>query len=765
MRTYRRTRARLQAELGVEPGPYLSGLYERILRQDPRLNLPAGSSVSATAASRTQEGTPNPGVPDAEHPHSPDQAPPDTSRTPSVPSEFCTGLPPESACFQGRDAELAEAISHVRGEVQNISQPAVCVVSGMAGVGKTALVVRVAHTVTGGFPDGCLFLDLHGYTSSVTPLSSGDALDRMLRRLGLTGEQIPPQLDERVARFRTLLTGRKMLIILDNAISADQVRPLLPATADSRVLITSRHRLLSLDDAHHLPLDVLALPDATTVFISIARAGSLRQDQEVHELVQACGRLPLALRIVAARCREGHPRLIGELTARLKDERLRLGEIEDGERSVMAAFNLSYQALPPQTQRVFTLLGVHPGADWSAHAAATLADLELPHVVRQLERLLNASLVQQDSGGRYRFHDLVGSYAARQAHSVLPEPERSGAIDRLLTWAHDTLTAADTLITPHRYQPLPETGQEHRAGPSLTCYADAYAWVSAEHSNLAQLCHQAVSWHMPSYSWQIAYELRGFYFVSKRWDDWIATHQTALNATLSAGDVAAEAMTRNNLGLALMETGDLDAAEEQFLRARGLFEQLHDEHGVSNAIANQASVLYYRGEYSEALLMNESAYDFYRKSGNDRNAAITLRSIALIEIELERFELAVQHLDSAWRTFVTLSLPLDEAMAMNCLGEAHQRSGNLIEAERWSRRALDRGRSCGSSYEEARAYRNLGTIAVAQGDSRQAAALWRQALSIYSSLHAPEANAVQDSLALLGGSPPGYGTEKVGKRC
>jgi DNA-binding SARP family transcriptional activator len=750
VRAYLRTRECLRAELGVEPGQHLRELYERILRQDPRLDPPAEPPI---APGRTQETVPGREARRARQSADPD-LPAAVAGNPSAfnRSKFSSGLSADSAFFQGRDAELAEATSYICQHADGISFPAVCVVSGMAGVGKTAFVARVARAVAAEFPDGCMFLDLHGYTCNVLPLRSSDALDRLLRRLGLTGEQIPVQMDERSARFRALLTGQRMLLILDNALSAEQVRPLLPSTADIGVLITSRHRLLSLDDAHHLPLNVLTLTDAMAVFTSVVRACPLNQKRQLSELAEACGRLPLALRIIAARCRGNNPRIFAQLFVTLRDERLRLDEIDDGDRVVTAAFHLSYQAMTPQAQRVFALLGLYPGADWTVYAAAALAGLELPDTFRQLEQLLNASLIEQGPDGRYRFHDLLGSYAARRADLSVPAPERTAALCRLLTWAHDTLTVADTFITPYRYRFSAETGQKHRIGPCLTSYADAYAWISAEHSNLAELCHQSLHWRMFSFSWKIAYDLRGFYFVSKLWEDWISTHRTALNAALMAADAAAEGVTRNNLGLAFMETGNLSAADEQFMQAHVIFEQLHDNHGICNSAANHAAVLYYRGNYGEALDINKSAYDFYRLSGNDRNAAITLRSVALIEMEIGRLVEAMRNLDSARRSFVALNLPLDETMAMNCLGEAHLRSGNLAEAERWSQRALDRGESCGSAYEQARAYRNLGKIAVAHGNPRQTAILWHRALAIYTILQAPEAAAIQSSLALIGDS-------------
>lgn len=668
--------------------------------------------------------------------------------------QLCSGLPPDSAHFHGREAELREAISLLRGPAGDIFQPIICAVSGMPGVGKTAFSVKVANSVAENFADGCLFIDLHGFTGSVAPLSPADALDRMLRRLGLDAEQIPPQLDERTARLRQLLADRKILIVLDNARDSDQVKPLLPVTADARVLITSRFRLVSLDDAHHVTLPVLTRAAAGAVFSSVARLGPVASHGPFGELVDACGGLPLALHILAARCRHGSPEIVAGLGARMRDEWSRLDEIDDGERAVAAAFHVSAGELPARTRAVFTVLGLLPGADWSVHAAAALANLDVPAATRELEQLANAHLVERD-WHRYRFHDLVRAYVRRLALVSLPHDERSAALLRLLNWAQGALIMADTLITPHRYRPTPAVESRSYAIPPLSGYEEAVDWVFAEQDNLVELCRYASEHRLAPFSWQLAYELRGFFFLTKQWDAWILTHSVALAGATAAGDPAAEAVTRSNLGLALMEKGNLDLADEHFLAARDLFELSRDEHGVSNAVANHASVLHYRGDYRESLRLNESVFEFYQRQGASRNAAITLRSIALNEIELGRPAAAAAHLETALASFADLHLPIDEAMAMNCLSEAHLRSRAHAEAARWSLLALDRAKSCGSQFEQARAYRNLGQVALDAGHHQQAALLWRHALRIYAALHAPEADIVRAGLAAACGVTPG----------
>jgi tetratricopeptide (TPR) repeat protein/transcriptional regulator with XRE-family HTH domain len=664
---------------------------------------------------------------------------------PPIPS----GLTYDSRHFIGRPAELESLKVRLCEMPADPDAALICVIDGMPGVGKTALASRAAQALGPRFPDGVFFLDLHGYTGTVPPLSSADALDRLLRRFGLP---VPAEPDERSARFLAHLATRKFLIVLDNARNAGQIRPLIPAAGSSRLLITSRNRLATLDMAVHLSLGPLAGADAERLLRAIA--GSVIGDtEEVAEVVRACGGLPLALTVAAARLRTGTT--LDDLRSSLApgDDRAAEGaardpldELADGERSVIAALEPSYRALPEDARGVFARLGLLPCGDWTIPYVGALERSGPSAAIRATESLLRARLVDRGTDGRFRFHDLVAAYARRVASAELSEVEAAAVRLNAVTWAVDMAFRADALLEPNRYHP-PYKATSQPA--PFTREREAIEWMRAEGRNLAALCLSAHAWGLDEPCWQLAFALRGHFFLTKQWDDWEATHVVALAAARRSGDLVAETMTRNNLGLALLEMGRPDAANEHFQAVLDVGSQPGLEYARANALANQGWVRFDQGSWADSLRCNEEALRFYIDRGMHRNAAIAKRSIALSEIELARFEEAIGHLGEALDTFVGLGLTLNEAMARNCLGEAYLRMGNLDRAEHCLLAAAERARQSPSQYEEARAMRSLGEIAIMRGDRKAAIACWRTALDLYEEIGAPEAVRISDRLALI----------------
>jgi DNA-binding SARP family transcriptional activator len=714
-------RAHLARELGLDPSEDLVSAYRESLDGAVRIQLPYGTRASTAEAAAAMPTAPVPAV---------------------------TGLPRADRHFTGRHDEINKII-----EALAVDR-AVCVVSGMAGVGKTSLAVQVADRLASQFPDGTVFIDLAGHSPGRVPLMPIEALDRLLRRLGVTGEHIPPDPDEQAALYRHQLSGRRMLILLDNAADAAQVRPLLPAAVGCATLVTSRRPLSSLDDAEHIELDVLPGREAAALFRAVVGRARLRREPDaeptIARVVRRCGQLPLAIRIAAARHRGRANRTLADLHADLDDAHATLDELDDGERSVAASLNASFATLPLTLRRAFTLLAVNPGDDVGLAATAALLGEPADVTARVLDGLIDHQLLWQHRRHRYRLHDLVGAFAWQRAQADLSETERANALRRLVDYYQRAADAADRVITPHRFREPLDLIDESARLPELAGYDDAFGWLSDEEPNITELCRTAFAADLHRPCWLLAYTMRGFYFLTKHWQPWLATHAVALAAAQRSGDRRAEAIIHNNLGLAHIEQGHLDLARQHYDTALHLFLEAGDTHGEQTARANRAWISFAQGRYPEFIELCEPVLAFYRDRGASRNAAITLRGIGLALTELGRYERAVRHLTEALEALIALNLRLDVAMTLNALGEAHHRAGDRRSAEATFAEALAASRRCRSGYEWARARHRLGDLADERGDARAARAHWAAALDSYERLGAPQAAEV---LARLDRSP------------
>jgi tetratricopeptide (TPR) repeat protein len=635
-----------------------------------------------------------------------------------------SALPAPAGHFTGRAETLAALCA---------SDSAICAIDGMAGTGKTALAVAVAHRVEPDYPDGAVFLDLHGYSQHTQAMSSADALDRLLRMLGMPGEEIPPDTQDRAARYRAQLLGKRLLIVLDNVRSAEQIRPLLPAEASCRVIVTSRSRLVALDDSSHFTLAALDVVDAVRLFRTMTGQD---EDKQIARIVDQCGRLPLAVRIAAARLRGNPQWTLAELDRRLSDESARLGELDDGERSVAAALHLSYRDLPDDQRRMFGLLGVCPGHDVDAAAAAALLDI-LPHRARMLlDRLHDAHLVTQKVMDRYEMHDLVRAFASDTASTEISSDDRRSALLRLVDHTLHALAQADEAISPGRYRPA--LSYEHLP-PSTREIPDreaALAWIAAEGANLVELCELAQANGLHDKAWQLAFLQREYFFTTKECDAWVRSHLCAVRAAQSVGNGWAEGVTRNNLGMAYLHRGELVRAAEQYRDARAAFEAMGNERGVTDAVANLAWLSHYRGDNATAITQLRSALEFYERTGAQRSAGITLRGMTLAHTELGEFDDATRVGRAALAVFTELDYGADIAMTLNCMGWNDFRAGDHDSARRHYQDALDQAARSESRHEQARAETGLGNLAAAADDVEQATLRWRRAEELHPDLPA-----------------------------
>jgi DNA-binding SARP family transcriptional activator/Flp pilus assembly protein TadD len=694
---YQRTRAYLTGDLGLDPTDVLEDAYKAVLHGRPPIPLAAEPGRLAQ-------------------------------------------LPADTASFTGRRSELADLLTLVP-DISTTGDATggvvmICAVDGMAGVGKTALAVHAAHRLAARFPDGCLFIDLHGYTRQVAPVEAGPALERLLRALGVPSEQIPPDLDDRAALYRTRLAGKRMLVVLDNARTAEQVRPLLPGEIGCRVVVTSRRRLTALDEARPLTVDLLPLADAVALFGKVAGAGRVTGHADtVERLVELCGRLPLAIRIAAARLRARPAWTVPHLADQLADQHATLGELDDGERSVAAAFTLSYRDLTGDQQRMFRRLGLHPGADTDRYAAAALAGLSLARVSRLLEDLLDAHLLTQAVPGRYRFHDLVRAYAADLTNTGDDQDERRAAVTGLFDHYLATAAAAMDTLHPAEQHRRPRIPAPDSPTPPLADSAAAHAWLDAERANLVAACAHTAAHGWPGHTTRLAAILSRYLDVGGHYLDALTIHTHARDAAGHTGDRAAEAAALTSIGLVYLRLTRYPEAVRQLERALVLERQIGDQVGEARTLSSLGLVEQRLGRFRRAAARHRVALSLVHKLGDRFAEAGVSINLAMDERLLGRYPAAVDHLLHALEIFRQLDNRLGEATALNNLGATHARQGLLRQAIDEHLRALALSREIGFQDGMAHALTNLGEVYRRQGRYLQAVDHHQQARALFDALN------------------------------
>jgi tetratricopeptide (TPR) repeat protein len=697
---------------------------------------------------------------------------------PNVPSGVGQGgrlaqLPMDTAIFTGRTSELAHLLALIDEILADRVGGAVviCAIDGMAGIGKTALAVHASHRLSDRFPDGCLFLDLHGYTESIPPVEPGQALQRLLSALNVPGEEIPAEVDDQAALYRNRLVGRRMLIVLDNARTAEQVRPLLPASPGCLVLVTSRRRLIALDEARSLSLDVLPVADAVALFRRIAGQDRIAgQADAVERVVQLCGRLPLAVRIAAARLRARPAWTVRDLFDQLADQQAIIGEFDDGERSVFAALALSYGDLGEDRQRMFRRLSLHPGTDTDVHAAAALDGLDTARGRRLLEDLLDAHLLIQAVAGRYRFHDLVRAYALHLVHTEDLGEVRRACLTRLLDHYIATAAAAVDVLYPAEIDRRPHVGPPSSPTPRLTTPEAAVAWLDAERANLIAACAHAIVNDQLDYTIRFSAILRRYLQYGGYHADGLAVHTQAREAARRSGDRGAEAnavmyvavalegqgryphaadhlrqalelfqelgdrigqaRTLNNLGYVHWRIGPYDVAAGFLQRALTICRELHDHGGEAHALDGLGMVCERQGRDVEAAAHFRRALRLFRELGEYAGEAGVLASLGCIASRQHRHQEAIDHHQQALVICRRFGNRVMEAHAINNLGLDYRRQGNYEEAARQHEHAMIAFREIGDRGGESEAHNGLGETLLAAGDPPRAKSEHAAALMI-----------------------------------
>jgi DNA-binding SARP family transcriptional activator len=712
LETFRRLRRTLLDELGVEPSSALQHLHRRILDADPGLSAPthpvdrAGTRITGPAAPAQDLGG---------------------SRR---------QLPGDTRTFVGRTRQLEELIAAASPDPvsPDAARAVTYVIDGMAGIGKSALAIHTAHRLRDQFPDGQLFLDMQGHTSGLAPLSADEALDWLLRCLNVPAKLIPGDLGQRAALYRDRLAGTRTLLILDNAFSTAQVRPLLPGTSGCMVLITSRKRLAGLDDAYSITLDSLSVADASALLHDVAGQGRIpMQHSATGELAALCGRMPLALRIAAARLRHHRALRIEDLVNRLRDENTRLDQLHDGDRNLAAVFDSSYAALPEAEQRMLRSVGLIPGPDFDTYTAANLTGADLGTAERLLDSLADHNLLTQHAAGRYRFHDLVRVYARSLSAGDSDEKH----FDRLLDYFQYTARACDRYLARRIRPGAAPADPAPAAVPDIRDRAGALAWLRSERACLLAAVSISVAHGSNTRTVSLTAALAGFLDQDGSWREATALHQTAVTAAHELGDRFGEADALLSLGRAYEAAGDYPAATARCELALAIYRELDDQQGEANALHVQGHLLQLTNDYPASAARQEHALLAYRKLGDKLGEANSLWELGRLRLMTRDAATAADLASGALAVYRQLGNRLGEANTLWDLARARQLAGSSSDAADLVAAALVIYQELDYRIGEANALCELGRFSSEAGNHADATDLIGRSVTIYREIGSP----------------------------
>ncbi|GIH93938.1 BTAD domain-containing putative transcriptional regulator [Planobispora siamensis] len=688
-------RTALAEEQGLDPGHAFAELERAVLADAPELQVKVKAGTETEAGTEVRE---------------------------KARSNF---LPYDIPDFAGRTTELDRLVAEHRHTIVTID--------GMAGIGKTTLAVRAAHRLAGRFPDGQLFIDMRAHTTGQDPLPASAALEALLRQLGLT--DIPTAEAERSALWRAELAQRRVVVVLDNAADDEHVRPLLPGVSDSLLLITSRRRLVGLDGAHALSVEVLPSEDAVALFGSIVGERAAGEPEAVRQVLELCGYLPLAIRISAARLQHRPRWTVSYLAGRLHDERRRLAELATSERSVAAAFTVSYEQLSTAEQRMFRLLGLAPGQDIEPHAAAALADVPVFEAEELLENLLDAHMLLQREPGRYTLHDLLREHARSLAEDDL-------ALMRLLLhYLHRSRSAVKQLF-PHRVPDRPNMPPQITPVEPIAGAAEAIGWLDAERSNII-----ATVVHGPNVCIShLAVALSPYLDRQAHHDDALTLHSIALQRSRALGEHAMPpGRALSDLSWTHWRRGDYEQSESFAHQALEVCEDDDERSLALNALGN---VAWRRRESARAEQYLRQALDLTRIAGDWSREGFVLADLGMILVQTGRHEEARRHLDLALALHRKEGNALGEARVLDHIGVALRHQGRAEEAMARHREAGRLYRAMGNGSDEAAAFNGLGEAVLALGDPARAIDEHTAALALAGTArNRPEQARAHDGLA------------------
>lgn len=645
-------------------------------------------------------------------------------------------LPLNPSILIGRERELTE-LTRLAAAGEQARTVVVSAVSGTAGVGKTALAVRWAHDQADSFPDGQLYVDLRGYDQD-EPLEPAEALTAILRRLGVAGSALPQRLDDLVSLYRSLLHDRQMLVVLDNAINSEQVRPLLPGTATCFVVITSRDSLSGLvaqHNVHRLELDLLSLDEAVALLRVLVGPRIDADLVSTKRLVRLCARLPLALRVAAEVANRRRHESLSTFVDELDQDQHRLAALDansDRRMSVKTVFSWSYRNLDVTAARMFRLLGLHPGLDFSLYAAAALFNDDLVAVRLLLDRLVAAHLIEQPSHRRFRMHDLLRDYATELSESIT-EADQQIAWAALIDHYRWTATKAMDLVQPHEKSKRPTVEPASTPSPEMPNATNAYAWLEVERTNLLAIATRASRLDRPrarvtdlaAIIWRYL-EIGGYY------RDAHILYERSLVVARAEQDEASEGALLAFLGMAHYRQTQLAEAVEALERSIEIRRRIGDLPSAGAALNTLGLVFDAMGNTTSALAHLSEARDIARQVGNKSGEAGTLNNIATILNRLGQSSGALGYLHTALQMSAELGDNVSAGRIMENIGNINLRIGNQEEGVSYLQRSLALARELKDRRSEALALCDLGSASVLADDPNQALLYFDRAIQISS---------------------------------
>jgi DNA-binding SARP family transcriptional activator/tetratricopeptide (TPR) repeat protein len=729
---YTRIRRQMIDELGLDPGPDLQQVHRTILRGD--LHRPAAAPTATAGAGG------------------------------SMPLPRPAQLPSEIPTFTGRTDDLEQLDRLLLADAP--TTVVISAVSGAGGIGKTALAVHWGHRVKGSFPDGQLFVNLRGFDPSGRAMSPAEAIRTFLEALGVPPERIPRGLEAQAAMYRTVLSGRRVLIVLDNARDAEQVRPMLPGTRTAVVVVTSRNQMPSLvavDGAHPLALTPLTPEEARQLMARrLGPARTAAEPEALEEIITRCALLPLALTIAAARAVDPSVRL-GAVASDLADASRRLDLLSAGDAvsDVRAVFSWSYATLTDRSAELFRLLGLHPGPDFTVAAAASLTGRTVEQTATILAELTAASLLTDHEPGRYEFHDLLRTYAVElvQAHDT--EAWRRAALVRSLDHYLHTSHRADRHLHPER-EPMRPALEPPAAGVTperVSDHASALDWFAAERAVLVTATSLADVRGQDLHAWQLAWSLTTFLTRRGPWHDLTITWSAALAAADRLGDPVMRALAHRNLAHAFTELDRYDEARDHHRRALDLYAEVADHSGQAQTRRMLATLCERQGLLDQALEHVQAAFTLSLEAHQPSEQAASLNALGWYSALLGDHTQALAHCEQALTLFEQLSDRHGEADTWDSLGYVHAHLSDHDLAIACYQKALDLYRAIGDRYFEAATLIRLG-----ETHEEATRSAWRHALDILTDLQHPVGDTLRAKLRDIGEDAPGRRESWLGPR-